>query len=569
MKQIRQCALAFALLLAAFGSLFGVQALGVDAVSNFSIEQTYVNVPELDIFLYALDGEGNSISPTLARAAGVEATLGNYKLDTSNISMAAEPVCYIFLLDNSRSMTEDILKQYKQAILQVARTCGEKDQIVVYTMGGTPKQILGESSTLKDIYHTLQGVKTVEEHCNLLPAAKQVMEDVNTNYQSLAPRKALMICTSGIEAVSNPAMVAGLSSSLSNNLNMALFAFAASESADRLSLLNTMTNGKVIPCDTSEIVDVVRAKQTLLANALQIKTTVPANQGGEKLDELTLSVPSLGSAVKVSTTVYMGHSQARPAVTGAQVTGRNTIQITFNQAVDNADKPRCYTIQSEDAWSWQVPVKAVAVSQDGRTATLTTGNLYSGSYSLRLNKVASRMTAANQSDKTKTLFAISSWPHDQAFYINRFRLPGLVLLALLLVLAFRAAAQSRKDRASEAAAEVQHLLTGQAAPVSALPKRWLTLFVKARGSLLEKRYATLVEGSVVVGSDEKLCDICLEDHRVKPQHCMIWVEGEELYLRALDKSTPVFCNKARIADAHQLHNGDVLNLGRTTIQVVL
>ncbi len=559
---------AFALLAALCGALFGVGALGIDSVSNFSVEQTYVNVPELDLFFYALDADGNSISPTLARAAGVTLELGGHPLDSSNISMAAEPICYTFMLDNGASMDEAAFAAYKQAILQVARTKEERDQVVVYTMAGTPQKISGESATLGELYHALQDLPLSADTCDLLSSARQVYTDTNANYQSLAPRKVLIVCTSGVEVLSNPALVAGLGSDLVKNLNMALYAFAATEKSGHLTALSTLTGGKVIPCATEDLVGAVRQKQADLANALEIKTTVPDSMGGERLDLLTLSVPALGSAVSTTTTVYMGHMQDKPAVSGISVDGRTQLTVTFNQAVDNADSPRSYTIHSEDAWGWYVKVKSVAVAEDGRTAVLTTEPLYRGQYSIRLNKVASRLTAANQSGKTKAEFPVADWAHDRAFYMARFKMPALVLLTLLAVLAVQTFRQTRRDRVRESAAEVEHLLTGESVGID-LPKRWISLYITPRGAIAEKRYAALIEGSALLGTDERLCDICLTDHRVRPQHCALYIEDGELYLRPLDNSCAVVYNNSRLVDAHRLQNNDVFRIGRTTVRVAL
>ena len=57
------------LLLAALGA-FGAAAettVGMSGAGSFKMEQVYVNVPELDVYFYALDGDGNSYSPSRCR----------------------------------------------------------------------------------------------------------------------------------------------------------------------------------------------------------------------------------------------------------------------------------------------------------------------------------------------------------------------------------------------------------------------------------------------------------------------------------------------------------------------
>ena len=60
-----------------------------------------------------------------------------------------------------------------------------------------------------------------------------------------------------------------------------------------------------------------------------------------------------------------------------------------------------------------MPKKKVEISEDGRTVTLTTGDLYKGEYHVALNKVSSRMSPANVS----TL-------REQTDFTNRGLAPG-------------------------------------------------------------------------------------------------------------------------------------------------
>src|SRR5699024_2692920 len=117
--------------------------------------------------------------------------------------------------------------------------------------------------------------------------------------------------------------------------------------------------------------------QELFASALELRTEVPESLYGERQEIVTLSIPSLGSAVQSTSTVYMGFQMEKPQVTKVEVLNRNTLRLTMNQAINaNATRPQFYHVVSNDIWNWHVPVKKVEVSEDGRTVTLTTANLY-------------------------------------------------------------------------------------------------------------------------------------------------------------------------------------------------
>ena len=119
-------AAAFAALCLAAGGL-PVRALDAQAVggfTGFSIEQVYVNVPELDVFVTAQDDTGSPIDPMLVQAAGVELYIGEEKIPTGNIGMASEPICYLVVIDNSTAILKDDLAAMRGAVRTLIKNKG-------------------------------------------------------------------------------------------------------------------------------------------------------------------------------------------------------------------------------------------------------------------------------------------------------------------------------------------------------------------------------------------------------------------------------------------------------------
>ena len=90
---------------------------------SFQLEQVYVNAPELDVYFYATDANGESYSPIVVQAQGVEATLGDRKLDTGMIGVAEDPICYIIALDNSTSIDAEDFHKMRTAIWTSTPVC--------------------------------------------------------------------------------------------------------------------------------------------------------------------------------------------------------------------------------------------------------------------------------------------------------------------------------------------------------------------------------------------------------------------------------------------------------------
>lgn len=578
MKSHTYWASALLVLVLSFWCAMGVSAEDTTTATSgsagsFQLEQVYVNAPELDVYFYATDANGESYSPIVVQAQGVEATLGDRKLDTGMIGVADDPICYIVALDNSSSIDAEDFHKMRTAIWKLAQAKQEKDQIMVYTLAGGVHCAMPATDDLEEIFTTLRTIGQSEGAIDLTNAAASLAADIQTEYQSLAPRKAVFICTDAAQVMTNLALLGGMASTDQSSLNMAMYTFICTASPDRLASVTQMAGSKVIACRHGELADEMKAKQTMFAKALTLRTEVPDSMVGERQEVFTLSVPKLGSAVKSSTTVYMGFKMEKPQVTKVEPVGRTKLRLTFNQAVNaNADRPQYYRIVTNDVWGWYVKVESVELSEDGRTAVLITEPLYQGQYSVTLNKVSSRMTPANVSTRQQNCtFVIARWPRDQKFYMGRFSMPLTVAVVLLGVLMINWLMLRHKERIAEQAAEAEHLLANADGTENTdnLPKRWVTLFWAQRGAIAESRWAGIVKSSLILGSDAAQCDLCLPDKRIRPQHAVLAVRGEALLVQPLTPDTTVFVNGEKIAGEHRLQNNDTLRLGRTTIRLVL
>ena len=212
---------ALALLLALTGWLGCAKA--ADAVGTFSIEQVYVNVPEMDIFVYALDGNEEPISPMAVQAAGVEVTLGDDQITPGNILMSNEPICYIFVLDNT--VDAATLSQFRLGVRQMIAAKGERDQIALYTTAGGVECALSATSNRTAALSALADIQAKEDKSNFADAATRIYQDINENYQSIAPRKVIIACTDVVRMMTDMTLMGGMMTNAASQLNMAVYTF--------------------------------------------------------------------------------------------------------------------------------------------------------------------------------------------------------------------------------------------------------------------------------------------------------------------------------------------------------
>ena len=277
----------------------------MSGAGSFKMEQVYVNVPELDVYFYALDGDGNSYSPIKVQAAGPELTLGDRRLEVRSVAAASDPICYILALDNSKSIAPSEFYTMLGGVRKLINAMGDDDQLMLYTTAGSTECVLPATSDKNLMYKTLGSIKQVEGSMDTTRLISAVYSELQSDYQALAPRKAAMIVTDAGQVLTNMALFATLASDVSDQIGMAAYIYLMTDRPGAFETLESAADGRLVLCEASTLGDELKKKQEYLATALEIKTEVPENLYGERLETLTLAMPQLGSAIRSSQTVYM------------------------------------------------------------------------------------------------------------------------------------------------------------------------------------------------------------------------------------------------------------------------
>lgn len=190
---------------------------------------------------YATDANGESYSPIVVQAQGVEATLGDRKLDTGMIGVAEDPICYIIALDNSTSIDAEDFHKMRTAIWKLAQTKQDKDQIMVYTLAGGAQCALPATNDKAEIFNTLRTIGQSEGAIDLTGTVTMLAADIQTEYQSLAPRKVAFVCTDAAQIMTNLALLGGTLGTDQSNLNMAMYTFICTAAPDQLESTTQMS----------------------------------------------------------------------------------------------------------------------------------------------------------------------------------------------------------------------------------------------------------------------------------------------------------------------------------------
>ena len=285
MNILRRLAVAAAVLLCAVlcaAPALAEESTGAIGGASFRVEQAYVNVPEMDIFLYATDQTGASVSPTMLKAAGVELKLGDRTVPTGIIGQAAEPICYLVVVDNNEKLDSETFALYKKVVRQIAKHKGENDQIVLFA-SGSGQCVMGAAEDAHAVTNGLKALQQDKSSMDMAAAATGVYKYVNENFQSLAPRKVILAFTHSEQLLANLALVAGISSGATEQLNMDLNIYVTAEHPELFASLTSMAKDKVSAVTPEELGAAVLSKMDSLATALEIKTELPEDTYGEKM----------------------------------------------------------------------------------------------------------------------------------------------------------------------------------------------------------------------------------------------------------------------------------------------
>ena len=324
------CCLLAVLALAALCA-FGAAAdttVGVTGAGTFKMEQAYVNVPELDVYFYALNGDGDPYSSIQVQAAGPELTLGDRKLEVRSVGIANDPICYIVALDNSSGISAADFYTMLGGVRKLIAVMGENDQLMLYTTAGATECVLPATSDKDLMYKALAHIQQAEGSMDTAQLVSAVYSEIQSDYQALAPRKAAMIVTDAGQVLSNMALFGTLASDVGDQIGMAAYVYLMTEEPKFFETLAQAADGKLVLCEASTLGDELKKKQAYFATALEIRTEVPESMYGERLETLTLAMPQLGSAIKNSQTVYMGYKLTKPQVTNVETLRRDKLRLT-------------------------------------------------------------------------------------------------------------------------------------------------------------------------------------------------------------------------------------------------
>lgn len=319
----------------------GAGAITGAAEESASIEQVYVNLPEVTLY-------GSGISDGIT-----EAYLGDRKLENAGVvpfAQTGEPIYYYLLLDVSNSMPEAYFDKIKQSIQSFEGSLGENDRMLLYTFGESVELKLDENHTPADTQAVLASIDNVDNKTLLFEAVSQAADKADQVPAAVCKRRVLAVISDGEDFTVGKTGVQEAQDNLAKK-GIPAYAFAiedtARENINNFGTFSRNSGGQMVvfggeQADTVlndfhqklEAYDVVNLKgsDNLVSNSMEAFTAK------------TASNQTLTRDVLVSRYIP---DQTAPVIIRAEKVEADQIELEFSEPVKGADAASSYTVTRE------------------------------------------------------------------------------------------------------------------------------------------------------------------------------------------------------------------------------
>lgn len=546
----------------AVGALFLAVILGMPNVvygeKTASIEQVYINLPELEVY-------GNGID-----TSNVSAYLGDQKLQleqTGIFEETGEPIYYYVLLDVSNSIPDSYFLGVKQAIDDFETTIRANDRMVVYTFGDQVKLLLDEEHRREDTQTVLNMLENKDNRTFLFDAVNQAADRADQVQSEVCQRRILIVISDGEDFTIGGSGVQETQDNLRKK-GIPVYAFAIADTArDHINSFGEFaraTGGQMVVFDADEASTILRDFHQKKISDQYLKLTTENNLVSNQIETLTLKTEDKQNVIKdVMVNRYIPDLQA-PIIKTVELADDGKLELRFSELVQGADSPVNYVVVSENG---QEAVTAVtADNHDPNRWILTFADvLQPGSYtlscinitdvSMEKNKVSNEVEfeVAQLSIGNRVLNIVKQWYGAV--------LAGFVLLLSIIILAvYRRIKQGRGviyvDGKPVIASDVE---IHKHVEIQDEEGKKFQIIARVKSGKPETLKLTM-KNSFIVGRT-KICNLYFDDKRMSRQHFALEWDGKNMYITDLNTTNGTLVNDVKINKRRRLNPEDKITAG--------
>lgn len=609
LKKVRRSFLVYILVMTLLLSVISVRAEDSKSINltntvneEYRIEQARVVMPYIRAYFYPDESYDGS--------SDVRGVLGDEELELTDSRKWIETgygIDYYFLIDNSKSVSEEDFTKVKGEIAAVPDYMNENDTVSIYVVGDTAEKKAGKL-TIADSEQLLSILDDIQRdgmNTNLYNAIKDAAteiagENTDTIFSSSENidedlgfgknRSVIVAVTDGVNDTENGYGKDETISKLNDNgiplylIQQRMSGEKGGESRADIQQIVRQTGGVYLLTQDFEMGSTVQGLYSKLNSCYVATFKAGTNKtSGGQVDFNIIYQTDEGQKTfnpkQVRQDKHVTDSDA-PEVSSVSVVDEHTIKIVFTKAVtDSAKNLSLYEIKDDEEKSIKPTGADFDVNSSDTILLTTSDTLWNGNYKLNIAAgITDTTEEANQMGQTTVEVSYKDgkdFTPEKKSFIQEYWwavIAGFVVLVIIILLIIIAVVKSKikkrkgllvvdnKMVLADRVDEQIHLHINKVQTGTAVNQGFpICLIVKSGGKVVKEINAR-VDGSLIVGRGE-ICDLYIDDLHMSKQHFAIEFSNNMLMIMDLDSKNGTYLNGVRLNGKRRLSQNDLIRAG--------
>ena len=590
---------------------FGVRADGSKSINltntvdeTYRIEQVRVVMPYVRAYFYpdaSYDGSSE-----------VKGLLGDKELEMTDSRRWAETgygIDYYFLIDNSKSVSEEDFQKVKSEILSAGEYMNPQDSVSIYVVGDTAEKKAGKlyATDADKLAEVVNGLNRDGMNTNLYNAIKDAATEISGENTDTIFSETDNI-DEGLGFGKNRSVIVAVTDGVNDTTN----GYGKDETIEKLRengiplyLIQQRMNGESGSESRSDIQQVVRQSggDLILIEDYQDSSSVKAlseKLGGCYVATFKADTNKTSADKTTFNIVYQSDEgektfapkdvkqdkhvsdSAAPEISSVEIVDEHTVKIVYSKEVsDSAKNLSLYEIKDSKDKSIK-PTGADFDVDSKNTIMLTTSDtLWNGDYKL---SVASGITDNSQEGNVMEAATKEVKFENGKDYVEEKKsffqeywwivLIGFIVLVIIILLIIFSVIKKRKGLVvvddkmvlADRVDEQIHLQINKIQTGTAVNQGFPILLIVKSGGKTVKEINAKVDGSLIVGRSE-MCDLYIDDPHMSKQHFAIEFTGNMLMIMDLESRNGTYLNGVRLNGKRKLEQNDQIRAGSLDIVI--
>lgn len=331
-------------------------------VGAVSLEQVQPLMPRIDLFVHA---EGSPLETLTLE--DITATMDDVPLKAELLQTSDRGIFYVFLVDISRSISEQHLVAARQAVLDIYRKMGPDDLLSLISFGSSVNILLQGGEPADQVEAALDTIHSTDNNTRFYDAMNTLVQTVSAKSDM---RRIAVVVSDGVDATDGGMTQEQLEQILRES-GVAVYALAVDSTTEavreRFRNFIQVSGGELFPFSPSDAGEKLGQLQSYIDQTWHLRLTAPTNIADGEEHQLAVQFGQLDNlTVQIRPTKWIPDEKPPYALSVDTALDSATVTVTFNEPVSNASDSRCYVLKDPEG---QV-VPFTLLSYDSTHATL-------------------------------------------------------------------------------------------------------------------------------------------------------------------------------------------------------